>query len=226
MMNTPERFQRLKLFIDEGRIIRKNWGNGQDQACLLLALAPEVGEHGQIELCPVTALPYWLATLTPALDDTGSDDAWPAMIRRYSNVVSLGMKTLDKHGWRRVMAKYLIAVLAEAIPHDKTGNCAKVSALWERTLIADDLQMTDWEKAIRQSSDYQTDNLPTRVADAAARAALKSYYVTSATNYAAKIFSKNSKAGNDAFAEAWDRMTNVLFDVIESECNTLKEIQP
>ena len=81
-MNINERFDRLDRFIAEGRLVRNEWGDGQERACLLLAIAPEVGgSEGKVDLCPASVLPPWLAELTPSLDDNGTNAAWPAMVR-------------------------------------------------------------------------------------------------------------------------------------------------
>jgi hypothetical protein len=43
-----ERFDRLDSFIAEDRLVRHAWGDGQERACLLLTLAPEVGATGVV----------------------------------------------------------------------------------------------------------------------------------------------------------------------------------
>lgn len=146
-MNTNERFDRLDTFIAEDRLVRKAWGDGQERACLLLALAPEVETVGVIERCPASVLPAWLAHLTPSMDDCGSEAAWPAMVRRYARVVRRGATTLDDVGWRLVLARTMLAVLAEAKPHDTSGLCARVSGLWVRVLADDEPREEEWEVA-------------------------------------------------------------------------------
>ena len=142
-MNINERFDRLDTFITEGRLVRKAWGDGRGRACLLLALAPEVGQ-GKIDRCPSTLLPPWLANLTPSLDDNGTTDAWPAMVRRYAVVVRRGAETLDDAGWRRVLARTMLAVVAVVAPHDLSESCARVSALWGRVLAGDEPSEEEW----------------------------------------------------------------------------------
>ena len=146
-MNRNERFDRLDSFIAEDRLVRHAWGDGQERACLLLALAPEVGTEGVVSRCPASVLPPWLARMTPSLDDNGSASAWPAMVRRYSVVVRRGAETLDDAAWRRVLARTMIVVLAEAAPHDPSGSCARVTALWSRVLAGDEPGAAEWAAA-------------------------------------------------------------------------------
>lgn len=146
-MNLNERFDRLNTFITEDRLVRKAWGDGQERACLLLALAPEVGAEGLVSRCPASVLPRWLAHMTPSLDDSGTEAAWPAMVRRYAAVVRRGAETLDDAGWRRVLARTMLAVLSEATPHDPSGSCARVTALWSRVLAADEPGAEEWTAA-------------------------------------------------------------------------------
>jgi hypothetical protein len=150
-VNLNERFNRLDTFIAEGRLVRKWWGDGQDRACLLLALAPEVGANGNVGRCPASVLPPWFAELTPGLDDNGTEAAWPAMARRYATVVRRGAETLDDAGWRRVLARTMLAILAEVAPHDSSGSCQRVSALWLRVLDGDEPGEEEWEAAAAEA---------------------------------------------------------------------------
>lgn len=190
-MNLNDRFDRLDCFIEQGRLVRKAWGDGQERACLLLALAPEVGTDGVMSRCPASVLPPWLAELTPGLDDNGTEAAWPAMVRRYAAVVRRGAETLDDAGWRRVLARFMIAVLAEATPHDSSGSCQRVSALWSRVLHGDEPGEEEWQVAVK-----------------AARAGAA---------WAAAREAAAAEAATWAVRAAWDRITTALLDAIEIE---------
>ncbi len=77
---------RLDQFIREDRLIRKSWGTINDRACLLVALGgDEVIKHP--EACPASILPEWLAYLTPWIDDAGTDERWPEVVRTYARLV-------------------------------------------------------------------------------------------------------------------------------------------
>ena len=214
-MNLNERFDRLDCFIEQGRLVRWAWGDGQERACLLLALAPEVGAEGAVERCPAYLIPSWLAYLTPDLDDCGTEAAWPAMVRRYSVVVRRGATTLDDAGWRRVLARTMLAVLAEATPHDPSGSCARVAALWTRVLAGEEPREEEWEvwvvgAARTAEAAAAVGQGAGGVAEAAARAAA----------WARSAWARAARAAAEAAARAaaaWDRITAALLDGIEIE---------
>src|SRR5678810_579442 len=78
------RLDKLDRLINEGNLLRNTWTQGQERACLLAALSPEVATTEDPIDCPAAVMPAWLANLTPSLDDNGSAEAWPAMVRRLS----------------------------------------------------------------------------------------------------------------------------------------------
>jgi hypothetical protein len=225
-VNLNERFDRLDTFIEQGRLVRKAWGDGQGRACLLLALAPEVGAEGAVERCPAYLIPAWLAYLTPGLDDNGTEAAWPTMVRRYSIVVRRGATTLDDAGWRRVLARTMLAVLAEAAPHDPSGSCQRVSELWTRVLTGEEPRAEEWAAAAAGA----------RAARAAARAGARAAEAWAAEAWAAEAAAEAaSESAAEAASEAapaavaaaaaawaagftWDRITTALLDGIELEC--------
>lgn len=210
-MTINERFDRLDTFIAEDRLVRKAWGDGQERACLLLALAPEVVTVGVGERCPASVLPQWFARITPSMADCGSEAAWPAMVRRYARVVRRGATTLDDVGWRRVLARTMLAVLAEAKPHDTSGLCARVSALWVRVLAGDEPLKEEWPVA-----EAGKGRLAALWARSAAGASAKGSAIA-----AAWAAANADQAGRDA---TWDCMTTAILDSIEVECDReLKE---
>ncbi len=222
-MNLNERFDRLDCFIAEDRLVRKTWGDGQERACLLLALAPEVGAEGAVARCPAYLIPAWLAYLTPDLDDCGTEAAWPAMVRRYAAVVRRGAETLDDAGWRRVLARTMIVVLAEAAPHDPSGSCARVEALWSRVLDGDEPREEEWAAAGAAAGAAACGAAACGAAAAGAAAC------GAAACGAAPSTARAAAAGAGAAAAAacgaggagevtWDRITTDLLDGIELEC--------
>ena len=205
-MNINERFDRLDQYIVEGRVLRRAWADtdadGRERACLLVALAPEVG-RGKVDECPVSLLPPWLAHLTPALEDGVSEVAWPEVVREYARVVRLGATTLDDAGWRRVQARFLLATLAEApSPEEEV-----VAALWRRVLAGDEPAEREWVTA-------------RSVAWKAAWPATRRAAVWAATWAAA--------TAGVVGATCWDRMTTALLDAIEVECGAHRdrEVKP
>ena len=222
-MNTNERFNRLDSFIAEGRLVRKTWGDGQERACLLLALAPEVGVNGAVYRCPAYLIPPWLAELTPSLDDQGSAEAWPAMVRRYSHVVRRGAETLDDAGWRRVLARMLIVVLAEATPRDPSGSCARVTALWKRVFAGEEPRVEEWAEAAAEAAAWVAAEAAEAAAWAASRAAACREAAEAAAWEVAVAEAAEAAARKVAEAAAWDRMTTALLDAIEIECGASRE---
>ena len=237
-MNTNERFDRLDTFIAEDRLVRKAWGDGQERACLLLALAPEVETVGVVERCPASVLPAWFAHLTPSIADCGSEAAWPAMVRRYARVVRRGATTLDDAGWRLVLARTMLAVLAEAKPHDTSGLCARVSGLWVRVLADDEPREEEWEVA---EAEAVKDRLAVLVAASAAMTAAAAGWAAGSAWAAAEAADAPSWAAAEAAVgwavdasegwarmaageATWDCMTTAILDSIEVECDReLKE---
>ena len=243
-MELEQRFDRLDTFIKEGRLVRKRWGDGQEHACLLLALVPEVGAGGALERCPASVLPGWLGALTPAIDDNGSPGAWPGMVQRYATVVRRGAVTLDDAGWRHVLARFMLAVLKEAEPSDLSEACRNVSTLWNRVLMRDDPTMDEWETTARAAV-YAATCAATWPPAAAYKAAYAAVYAATWPPAAYKAAYAAADAAADAatykaadaatykaadaatykaaYAAVWDRVTEALFEAIETEASQSKE---
>lgn len=108
--------ERLQGFIERGALVRHAWGDGHERACLLAAMAPACAEYETAEKCPANVMPQWLAQLTPEMDDHGTEDAWPAMVRRYA-AVAARWHVLDDDAWERVRLRCLHAIVSEARSH-------------------------------------------------------------------------------------------------------------
>jgi len=91
--------------LEEGTLIRKEWTGTDEQgratACLLAAMAPVCGTERDASVCPAEIMPAWLAHLTPWMDDYGTLEAWPTMVRRYANLSSR-WHVLDAPTWHRL----------------------------------------------------------------------------------------------------------------------------
>ena len=118
-MNTKTRFDALNNAIEEDRVIRWAWRLDADRACLLITLAPELYSPGMTygdaisRPCPSKFLPDWLVRLTPTIDDCGTAEAWPGMIRRYASAVGRAALTLDTDAWNRVYFQFLTRLLRQ-----------------------------------------------------------------------------------------------------------------
>src|SRR5262245_34527116 len=111
------RVNRLDKYITEGRLIRNDWigkDKGRATACLLVALAPECGKARSADACPASVMPRWFAELTPWMDDRGTDEAWPSMVRRYA-AVARRWHAIDADAWQRCEWLVKIACIEEAL---------------------------------------------------------------------------------------------------------------
>ena len=132
-----ERFDLLDASIERNLVIRHAWRQGENRACLLLTLAPEIESDRNsyvVDYCPSELLPLWLAGLTPEIDDRGTEEAWPAMIRRYARVVRRAALTLDSKQWRFVWVQFQTRVIRKiAERHALTKLQAESLEYIERT---------------------------------------------------------------------------------------------
>jgi hypothetical protein len=134
-----ERLDRLDRLIAEGRVIRHKWTDkdaaGRELACLLAALSPEVGPGGDVEACPASVMPLWLAKITPILDDRGTALAWPGMVRRYASLARR-WHVVDEEGWLRAQYGACAAITREAMARAKQQEvidvCREVADLCDR----------------------------------------------------------------------------------------------
>lgn len=121
------RFDRLDLFISEGRIARETWGSEwgpTETACPIRALVPELrrfrveeGKWGyDLGSVPSGLMPKWVAGLTVACNDYTSETVWSAWLPRYSRVMRSAVGLED---WGCVYQSFLIAI-AEAVARGAT----------------------------------------------------------------------------------------------------------
>lgn len=228
---TTERFNALDAHIADGRLIRNSWAStdkdGRALACLLVALAPEAA-GGDASACPASVIPAWLAHLTPLIDDCVSQREWPTVIREYARFVRAGAVSLDNAGWRRVQARFMICVLAEAPSEPGVA----VAALWTRVMAGDEPSAEDWSaaeaatewaagawagawltaRAATWTAATATAAAATEAAGAVALAAARSVREQESTEpwEAAEAAMWNEKA-------SWDRMAAALFAAIDLE---------
>lgn len=112
--------ERLNTYIAEGRLIRKAWtgtdAQGRETACLLAAMSPDVAAKHEARACPADIMPQWFAELTPWIDDAGSVEAWPGMVRRYA-ALAARWHVLTPEDWRRLDYRVRLICLDEADRH-------------------------------------------------------------------------------------------------------------
>jgi hypothetical protein len=140
------RVDRLDQFITEGRLLRGAWHreiDGREHACLLVALAPECASEHERD-CPVEVMPAWLAFLTPWLDDAGSSDAWPGVVRRYA-ALARRWHVLSAEDWVRLDYAVRATILREVRQcHTNLAVTDLVISLCERSAAGEQIPRADW----------------------------------------------------------------------------------
>ncbi len=144
-MNHQERIENLNRHIDAGTLVRNEWGDGHERACLLAALSPESSQGQSPSVCPASVMPQWLAHLTPWMDDAGSKEAWPAMVRRYADLASR-WRTLSDDQWSRLDFAARKIALESCLEHNKAA-CEPVLRLLDQSIAGDHVPAKDWDAA-------------------------------------------------------------------------------
>ena len=217
----------LEQHIDDGTLIRNAWTGTDDQgrktACLLAALAPETGRARSASVCPATVMPLWLAHLTVWIDDSGSEAAWPAMVRRYAGLASR-WHALSPEDWRRLDYRVRVICLDEAdrhYDHDLYPAVARavqrVRALCCRAGAGDMPARGEWAAdpaAARETAreEWAADPAAAASCAGAAEAACAGASEAAAASWEALWDAAWVRAASWAAA---DRMTAALLDAIE-----------
>lgn len=129
-MEYSERIARLERFYEEGRLVRNDWGDGVECACLLTALCPEANTPGErTARIPADVLPPWVPSYIIMLADTAEDAAWPPIKRRFVKVARL-LPNLNGDGWfsarKRFLANALDAAARNTLKRDEPEYTAIV----------------------------------------------------------------------------------------------------
>lgn len=105
-MDLNERVTRLKRLLGEQRITRGVFldsdAEGREVMCLLSAVSPEVAHTEVPEDCPADVMPTWLAHLTVAMTDKGSEDEWKGLVERYVKLAEHWHVLHSNKAWDRV----------------------------------------------------------------------------------------------------------------------------
>ena len=202
-INKQERFDRLDCMIQEGRLLRNQWTGvdaaGKERACLLAAISPEVaGSHVSVS-CPADVIPSWLAQLTPAMDDNGTQEQWFPFVQRYSLVLRVASEKLTEKQWEAVQYRVRIGIIQESMSH-----------------VTDTKVLEACSSIIRLCEQAAEGNNPDPAAWSAAESAAKSAAWSAAESAAESAAS--DVAWSAAKSEAWDRLNNMILDKIEEAC--------
>ena len=194
----------LQTLIEENRIIRGKWrghdAQGRETACLLAAMSPAVVDDAS--QCPADVMPAWLAHLTPWIDDAGTVEHWPKVVRAYADVAAR-WHVLDAAAWHRLNYGCRVITLREAATHTTDAAalaaCATVIALCERVIAGDEPTESEWAAA--------------RAAEAAGEAAVN------CERAAAMAAWEAARAAAREAAMAADRMIDAMLAAIARECS-------
>lgn len=215
----------LLTMLDEGRIIRGKWSridDGDQMLCLYTALAGDA--NARPETCPASLMPEWLAHLLPWMDDAGTLDHWPDVVRRVARLapgfnslppevewsvralaVREAMLHTSESGLLSICER--VAILCELRGRgevvDDTGFAAELERVWGKTRVS-------WPAGAAAVAVAAGAALSAvAVAAGAAGAAL------SAARAAASAAAAGSKAGRTAVSKAADRLIDAILDEIE-----------
>jgi uncharacterized protein YaeQ len=210
MMNHAERIESLNNHITNGTLIRNEWGDGKERACLLAAMSPEVATARDASACPASVMPQWLALITPNMDDRGTLAEWPAFIARYANLANR-WHVLDDDAWVRALRESKIAILREARSHTK--NRGALTAIDEVIAWIERGEPEEERVEVRRAAAAYADAYAYADAAAAAYAAA----AADAAAYAAAAADAAAAYAAAAYATAWDRMNTGILDAIEAQ---------
>jgi hypothetical protein len=240
-MNFSDRIDRLQTLRREHRLIRNKWvdkdADGQELACLLAALSPEVGEAEAADACPADVVTDWFAHLTPWIDDAGSKGAWEAMVSRYVAIVS-AWQTLTPE--RDRCLKYAVRALCvrEAMRHTSDASvlavCQRVALLCEGVAAGgaiDSEAFVEAEEASAAAEAAAASSAASRAATSAATASSwaaasreAASWATSSAAASASWATSSRAAAEWATAEAAaDRLIDAILGACERELGIAKE---
>lgn len=216
MTDMTERVDRLDAMIAEGRVLREQWTDGHERACLLAAISPEAGRAGYASACPAHVMPAWLAYMTPWIDDEASDESWPHIVRRYA-ALARRWHALDGAAWERARIASHIAIVSEARlycrPSEKRALAAidGVLAWLRRGAPGSERAAVAMTAAASSRAAVASSRAASRAAEAAA-AARAAEATAEAAAWAAEAASRAARG-----SAASDRIATAVLNAIEAE---------
>lgn len=198
----------------EGRLIRRKWSDkdpdGRQLLCLYTSLMDD--PLARPSKCPASVAPQWIAELLPWMDDVGTDDAWPAMVRRVADLApKLGSLTGERS--ERLRSRCLARVLREfVLPMAGTSSVVVVGSLNLLDLHAGggDVTHAEWAEA---SATARAEASATAWAEASTVIAAEAWATERVVVWAAAWATERSVV----WAATADRITSLILDEIEKE---------
>jgi hypothetical protein len=214
VVDMSERVDRLEQFQREGKLIRKDWGDGKERACLLVAMVPEVGT-GQFDACPAGVMPEWLARITPWIDDAGSAEAWPGVIIRYA-AVARRWSALSARDWELLDCRVRAICVREAIRHTTSERaiqvCREVIALLDRAAAGELVTKKEWNASATEAASASAEAASASAWAEAAEAAWASAWAAAGAGAGAAAAAAAAAAETEAAA---DRIIDAILSEIE-----------
>ena len=230
-----DRIDNLNRHLENGTLIRNEWGDGKERACLLAALSQEVACGTNAIYCPAEVMPKWLAHLTPWMDDSGTDEAWPEMVRRYAGLAAR-WHGLDSATWARLdfTARKIALLDCRDLNPDVLD---RVIWLIDRAIDGDMPSDSEWKAARTRALIVSVSRTSLPAADSAARAAYAAAAAAAdvaaraeCADVAADVAAAAARAAYAdvavatyadvavaTYAAAADRITSAILDAIETE---------
>jgi len=222
--------ERLNTFISEGRVIRGQWrgtdAQGRETACLLAALAPECGREQRAGACPADVMPRWLAHLVPWMDDEGTAEQWPGMVRRFA-AVAARWHVLTPEQWQRLEWTAKLLTVTEARQH--TSDPAALEACdGTIALLQDAIERGTMDESRRVAAYGAADSAAWGAAYGAADSAAYGVAWSAAWSaaygaaYSAAESAAWGAAASAAASAAVDRLTAAILGAIETACDGVR----
>lgn len=136
--------------LENGTLVRREWGDGRETACLLSAIHPPCSQTKDAAMCPATLMPEWLAELTPWFNDAPSADEWHGLVERYADLASRWWRVTDA-AWTRLDYTCRRIAVAEARTHaiDNAEVLAVIDCvldLLDRAIAGDMPTVAEWSE--------------------------------------------------------------------------------
>ena len=232
-MHQQARIDNLKNMLSANRIIRGTWHAadpfGRECMCLLAALAPEAAEKKSCLVVPETVMPQWLAQLTVWMNDLGTTEAWPLMIKRYVELAEQ-WHTLKPIAWKRAEVRVRRAVIVNVqqfAEREVTRKlCEHGVTLFDRVLAREYPLHREWHSFL-----LATHKLPTPdglVAEAIREAATNGdlrvgkavrlwFCIAMYSEYKPIRVVPEARANLNSRRLLWDYLADIVLDSIETE---------
>ena len=100
-------------------------------------------------------MPVWLAHLTPWIDDAGTEEHWPEVVKRYADLQER-WHVLSGEDWKWLEYRVKQIALREAMTHTDDAEvlkaCTNIDAVLCRALEGKEVTQDEWNAAARAAN--------------------------------------------------------------------------